>query len=312
MILPTKIESQLTNFIKPKIVFIAENKQYQFNKKWLTNINENTFNESLLTLLLDLNEHLKAGKNNQDFLKSLINILDAETNWFYEQQILKTDNFEGFLSTIKTIISTDEGAPPKEKYSIDFILKCNKNTILEVNSEDNYYYKIWELRNEYNNYIEAIDFEKVKLRYVMQLHYNSLLKAFHYIDALLLDYDKINFSEFNYNGLLESYDLIEPSKKEVSHQKCHVNLNKKETAQLFVFLMRTGFFSFDEDERKNRALLTKFIESHFTYNGENETKSVIKNMNQEFTPLFHPNEKNQLPFITKLIDILEIRKSNLE
>ena len=106
--------------------------------------------------------------------------------------------------------------------------------------------------------------------------------------------------------------LIEPSKKEVSHQKCHVNLNKKETAQLFAFLMQSGFFSFDEDERKNRALLTKFIETHFTYNGENETKSVIKNMNQEFTPLFHPNEKNQLPFITKLIDILEIRKSNLE
>ena len=167
-------------------------------------------------------------------------------------------------------------------------------------------------KNDFDNYKKPLHFEKVKLRYVMQLFYDSLILVFQYLDALLLDYETINFSEFDYDKLLEDFDLQSEKNKTVSIKKCHINLNKKDTAQLFAFLMETELFSFHTDKRKNRAELSKFIQANFTYKGDNDTKSIIKNINQEFTDLFHPNQSKQLPYVKELLQVVENRISELE
>ena len=70
MPLPSKIETQLYNFTNPKIVFEEEYNQYLFNEKWLIDVNENTFKESIRQILIDVNEHLKVGLQYKEFLKS--------------------------------------------------------------------------------------------------------------------------------------------------------------------------------------------------------------------------------------------------
>jgi hypothetical protein len=57
MPLPSKIETQLYNFTNSKIVFEEEYNQYLFNEKWLIDVNENTFKESIRQILIDVNEY---------------------------------------------------------------------------------------------------------------------------------------------------------------------------------------------------------------------------------------------------------------
>jgi hypothetical protein len=313
MSLPSKIETQLYNFTNPKIGFVEEYNQYLFNEKWLIDVNENTFKESLRQILTDVNEHLKVGLQNKEFLKSLIEILDKKFEWFSENQILNIKSFENFVSQIKTDNSANiKSIPSEEKYSIEFLINSNEDTGLQLSDEENYYYDLWRFKNDFDNYKKSIDFEKVKLRYVMQLFYDSLIGVFQYLDALLLNYDTINFSEFDFDKLLEDFDFQSETNTPIFNKKCHINFNKKDTAQLFAFLMETGLFSFHTDKRKNRAELSKFIQANFTYKGDNDTKSIIKNINQEFTDLFHPNQAKQLPFMKELLQIVEKRISELE
>ena len=313
MPLPSKIETQLYNFTNPKIVFEEEFNQYIFNEKWLIDVNENSFKEGLRQILTDVNEHLKVGLQNKEFLKSLIAILDKKTEWFSENQIFNIKHLDNFVSHIQTDNSDNiKSAPAEEKYSIEFLINSDVDNGLQLSDEENYYYDLWRFKNDFDNYKKSLDFEKVKLRYVMQLFYDSLILVFQYLDALLLDYDTINFSEFDYDKLLEDFDLQSETNKTVSIKKCHINLNKKDTAQLFAFLMETGLFSFHTDKRKNRAQLSKFIQANFTCKGDNDTRSIIKNINQEFTDLFHPNQSKQLPYVKELLHIVEERISELE
>lgn len=313
MPLPSKIETQLYNFTNPKIVFEEEFNQYIFNEKWLIDVNENSFKEGLRQILTDVNEHLKVGLQNKEFLKSLIAILDKKTEWFSENQIFNIKHLDNFVSHIQTDNSDNiKSAPAEEKYSIEFLINSDVDNGLQLSDEENYYYDLWRFKNDFDNYKKSLDFEKVKLRYVMQLFYDSLILVFQYLDALLLDYDTINFSEFDYDKLLEDFDLQSETNKTVSIKKCQINLNKKDTAQLFAFLMETGLFSFHTDKRKNRAQLSKFIQANFTCKGDNDTRSIIKNINQEFTDLFHPNQSKQLPYVKELLHIVEERISELE
>lgn len=313
MALPSKIETQLYNFTKPKIVFVEEFNQFLFNEKWLTDISEKTFKDDLYDILNDVNEHLKVGLLNKEFLKSLIEILDKKFEWFSENQILNIKHFEGFVFQIKTDSSTNIKSPPaKEKYTIEFLINSDEDTGLQLSDEESYYYDLWQFKNDFDNYKKSIDFEKVKLRYVLQLFYDSLIGVYQYLDALLLDYDTINFVEFDFDKLLEDFDFQSGTNTPTFNKKCHVILNKKDTAQLFAFLMETGLFSFHADQRKNRAELSKFVQANFTYKGNNDTRCIIKNINQEFSDLFHPNQAKQLPFLKELLHIVEKRISELE
>jgi hypothetical protein len=313
MPLPSKIETQLYNFTNSKIVFEEEYNQYLFNEKWLIDVNENTFKESIRQILIDVNEYLKVGLQNKEFLKSLIAILDKKTEWFSENQILNIKHFDNFVSQIKTDNSDNiKSAPAEEKYSIEFLINSDEDIGLQLSDEENYYYDLWLFKNDFDNYKKPLDFEKVKLRYVMQLFYDSIILVFQYLDALLLDYDTINFPEYDYDKLLEDFDFQTETNTHIFNKKCHINLNKKDTAQLFAFLMETGSFSFHTDKRKNRAQLSKFIQANFTCKGDNDTRSIIKNINQEFTDLYHPNQSKQLPYVKELLHIVEVRISELK
>ena len=81
---------------------------------------------------------------------------------------------------------------------------------------------------------------------------------------------------------------------------------------MFAILLQTGLFNFHSNERKNRAEMTKFIEAHFTCIGDNNSINTIKNLNQEFTQVFYPNEKQLLPFLEVFIRKLQEKKSQLE
>lgn len=312
MSLPTIIETKLHKFVNPKILFIEEVNQFIFNEKWTIDINEKTLKDSLGDILNDVNEHLKVGLQNKEFLKSLIEVLDKKIEWFSEDKILEINHFNDFVPTIKkSHLAIDKEPPAKEKYTIEDILKCDENSGWKLSDIDNYYFDLWYFREEFNNYNDSIDFEKVKLFYVMKLFYTSLITAYQYLENLVLNHDSLDFSEFDYEKLLIEFEIRDGSSDNF-RKKCHVTLNKKETAHLFAVLIQTGLFYFHSNERKNRAEMTKFIEAHFTCNGDNNSINTIKNLNQEFTPVFYPNEKELLPFLVELIGKLQVKKSQLE
>jgi hypothetical protein len=315
MALPHKIEQKLINFLNPKIVYNSTFSQYMFNDDWLIDITGDTFKEPVLNFLQEINNHLNVGADNKTFLKYLISKTEDKIDWINENNFLKINNIDELTSTLKTIENTSEcSAPAKEKYTIDFLKNCSEEEANKIINENNYYADSFYFDGlKMTNYVNLFDFEKVKLRYVLQLYNEYLLIIYSYLDSILINNDSINFSEYDFSELLVECGLIE-TKKINSHfqRKCHVNFNKKETAQLFVFLMQEGFFSFDDRNRKNRTLLTNFIEANFTYNGDNNTRSIIKNINQNFSDLLYPNTNEQLPFINNLINILQIRKSSLE
>ena len=312
MPLPSGIEIQLHKFANPKILFIEEVNQFVFNDKWLIDINDQTFKDDLHTILFDVNEHLKVGLNNKKFLDSLIEVLNKKMEWFGENKIFTISYFNDFVTKIKKGDVTEIKAPPaKEKYTIDYLCKCDENSALNLSDFEDYYFDVWAHRETFNFYRNPIDFEKVKLFFVMNLLYKNLITTYQYLDYLLLNFDSLNFTELDYEKLLVEFDIKE-SKSNNFKNKCHVTLNKKETAHLFAILLQTGLFNFHSNERKNRAEMTKFIEAHFTCNGDNNSINTIKNLNQEFTPVFYPNEKQLLPFLEVFIRKLQEKKSQLE
>lgn len=312
MSLPTIIETKLHKFVNPKILFIEEVNQFIFNEKWTIDINEKTLKDSLGDILNDVNEHLKVGLQNKEFLKSLIEVLDKKIEWFSENKILKINHFNDFVPTIKkSHLAIDKEPPAKEKYTIEDILKCDEDSGLKLSDIDDYYFDIWHFKKEFNDYNDSFDFEKVKLFYVMKLFHTCLITAYQYLDNLLLNFDSLNFSELDYEKLLMEFEIIDGYSDNFK-KKCHVTYNKKETAHLFAILLQTGIFYFHPNERKNRSEMTKFIEANFTCIGDNNSINTIKNLNQEFTPVFYPNEKELLPFLDGLIRKLQEKKSQLE
>lgn len=312
MPLPTAIEAKLHKFANPRICYIEDFSQYAYNKKWLIDINDTFFKENLHSIFSEVNDHLKVGRQNLQFLKSMVDVLEKKLDWFRENRILVEGAKNHFFDRISIGYLSNELAPPtKEKYTIENIVQFDESSALNLADHEDYYYVLWRFRETYNFYENPLDLEKVKLFYVMKLLYENLIVAFGYLDDIILNFDQINFSEFDYEKLMERHGIIDGRTNKFK-SKCHVTLNKKETAHLFATLLQLGLFYFNTNERKNRAELTKFIEANFTCKGDNGSINSIKNLNQEFTPVFYPNEKEIIPFLDILIQKLQAKKSELE
>lgn len=310
MALPTEIENQLIQFLKPKIVFNTIHNQFVFNGKWLIDISEDDFMESALEILLKINNHLQVGINNKEFLNGLVTLIDDKLSWFEHKKINNIRNIAEFVKTI-TSSSTEIQAPKSERYSIEYLLSNDEEIENILLLEDGYYYYLRLNAGYFNNYSESISVENVKLHYILIEHYQWVLKMVCYLDSLLLNFESINFSEYQFEYQLAKNGFKELMNSSPVRQSCHLNLTKKESAALFITLLAEGIIEFDKNPKKNKVAMEKFVENNFTYKGENDKRCVIKNMKQEYSDLTFPNEKLQIPLIEKLIEILEVRKSRI-
>ncbi len=311
MALPTEIENQLIRFLKHKIEFNTNYNQFTFNEEWLIDITEDKFKAEALDILLKVNNHLNVGLKNKEFLHDLIALLDCKINWFESNDINNILKIAEFIKTIKSN-TTKLQAPRREKYDIEFILSDDLEVERALIFEDNYYFHLRQHATYFNNYEQSIFMEGVKLNYVLKLYYEYLIKIYRYFDNLLINFESINFSEYQFEYQLAKTGFIEEKKNMHLKRLCHVNLNKKDTAVLFMILMDEKIFEFDKNEMKNKVAMQKFIENNFSYRGEKDSRTPIKNIKQSFSDIIIPKEVNQLEFIDELISILQLRKGRIE
>jgi hypothetical protein len=309
MKLPTQIEFQLNNFLKPKIKFNSFYNQYTFDDKWLIDVTDNLFKNEVLQILKEVNNHLIVGLNTREFLEYLRIIIDKRLDYYSS---VKSRNEIGFIKYDIPYSSINEevlNTPKPEKFDLQDIVKEKKSVIDLIHDEDSYYQDLFRLKKLFNEYSNTFDVEQVKLSYVIELHENYVLLLFHYVGELLDDYNNVNFEMFDFDSLLLSYNLIHaPSES----QKCHVNLSKIDVANLFHLLLDEKIIFFDRNERQNKVLMQQFIESHFTYKDDDGLQKNISNFNKQISMVGYSNSPSHKAFIDSLLLKLEDRKLNVK
>lgn len=141
---------------------------------------------------------------------------------------------------------------------------------------------------------------------VFNLAKNYAYILYQFVDGLIIDFDNINFSEFDYDEYIKSHK-IEPIYEYGDRLKCVVNLKKIDVAHLFKMLLDEKIFYFSENERKNKVLLKKFIEEYFLYRENKETIFEIKTFNKEYSEVDYNGEELHLNFLKAFRDIIDKR-----
>lgn len=99
-----------------------------------------------------------------------------------------------------------------------------------------------------------------------------------------------------------------------SNEKCKCLYNKIDFAQLFYILMDEGTLFFDQsDEKTNRSKFQVFLETNFTYSGDDGVQVRVKSISRQFSECKgYTYKEKQLTFLEGLIEKLQKRKSKLE
>lgn len=308
MSLPTSIQYQLNNFLKPRLTFNPTHQQYTFDDHWLINVSEDYFKKEALTIVRNINEHLKVGKDNKHFLSYLLQITEKRFDWYQHYDFPDIRSFYKIAETIISKDYTENLAPDVEKYSQKDIIE----NIIDFSAEITYYADLRSYSKEFDNYSNTIDYERVKLHYVLELHYEYVQKIAAYIDSLLEDCERVYFSKFDFDTLPFIKELKDPIVLNGILKKCKTSLTKVDVAHLFYFLVDEKMLVFDQNERQNYILVKKFIEENFTYKDDDGDQKNIVNINKEFTKLGFSNKEPHRKFIDKLIATLEERRANFK
>jgi len=310
MALQNQTADQIISFLKPKIVYNTQFNQYQFNGAWLIEITEKQFKEEVLLILKNVNENLRVGKNNKEFLRYLIELIESK---FYSREndlSSMLEFYDRFDSRIKIFDDSNAYPPPEEKYLTKDVISGSNSIVDAIISEDNYYYDIYQYSDKFNKYVEPMDVEKVKLNYALKMHNEWVNNLNHYIDSLLLEADNIKFSEFDFESYLREQGIMDMSALSRVERKCHINLSKIDCAHLFYFLMEENIFRCDINPDRNRVLLQRFLENNFTYDDEGVRKD-IHNITKYFSRISNYKKEIHSPYIDGLINTLKERKQKL-
>ena len=308
MSLPFQIENKILKFLNPKIYFTIVHNQYLYDNHWLIEMTKETFKKESLEIIKLINNHLIVGLNTKTFLKETLLMISFQLDKSQEESL---QSFE-FIENIKVINYCRKSAPDKEKFMIEDILKGKESVINSINNEFSYYYDLQRFAKDFNNYIIPADIEKVKLKFVLELHYEYMNIIYGYIDCIIQDFDRINFEKFDFEDILINFQLINSKASSEIIQKCNVNLNKIDVANLFYFLMEEKLFFFHKNEKQNKIAIQQFIEENFTYKDDDARQKNISNINKEFSKVGYSNEVSHINFINTFISILEERKSRNE
>ncbi len=284
MAIQNQTADQIISFLKPEIVFNKQYNQYQFNGAWLIEITEKEFKEKVLLILKGVNENLRVGKNEREFLRYLNELID---NKYYSRENdvrVVLESYARFESRIRIVEKSCAYPPPEEKYQTKDIISKIDSITEQIAKEDNYYYDIYQFSDDFNMYANPLDVENVKLNYALKLHNGWVNKLYQYLDSLLLEVDNIKFSEFDFESYMREQGIMDSPALSGVEGKCHINLSKIDCAHLFYFLMEENIFRCDINKDRNRVLLQRFLENNFTYDDEGVRKN-IDNITKNFSKI---------------------------
>ncbi|MGL2963843.1 hypothetical protein ACSVH2_08515 [Flavobacterium sp. RSB2_4_14] len=301
MLLPTDLIEAFVDYFENKIEFHTKYQKYRFNDCWIEEIDNTYFTERVDELIESLMLVLISSNNNLRIIEEVKLLLDDRIKWFVSRNVRFFKSFSKIERFIKEV-NHDLDYDVEEKYTINEVLKF-KTKPDQV--EELLFYFLITNKDSASNYKNKIDFEKVKLLYVLDLFYKSLLRLDEGIN-------KISTAISKY-GVVDLKPFLKTTNG-ISIQKCNVNLDKSSSAFLFKFLMEEGMLYMDNIEHKSHSKIKKFVENNFSYtDSKSKNASPLTDFTKEVSKLKGASNKTkQLQVINLLIEKLQTKKTYLE
>lgn len=300
MLLPTDLIEEYVHYFDNKIEFHTKFKKYRFNDYWVDEIDNTYFTERVDELIESLMLVLISSNNNLKIIEEIKIFLSDRINWFQLKNFKFFNSFahiEPFITEVNHKIDYDV----VERYTIKDVLnfKTNPDKVEEL-----LLYFLITNKNTTSDYKNGIDFEKVKLLFVLNLFYDSLLKIEERIDKILTANSK--YGVINFAPYLKSYNGI-------AINKCNVDLDKISTAFLFKFFMEERIFYMDNADGISHAKIKKFAENNFNYTNKKEKNAYpLTDFSKEVSKVKGvTNKAKQLEVIDMLINKLKAKKAYL-
>jgi hypothetical protein len=301
MTLPTDLIQEFIFYFENKIEFHTDLKKYRLNNLWIEEIDKSFFDERVEELIESLLLVLISSNNDLLIIKELQTFLEDRIKWFDINNFKSFNSINEILSHISEIDHEIE-YEIKEKYSLDHVLNHNSNPII---IEDFLFYSLITNKGKTSNYQNPLDFEKVKLHFVLNLFYDSLIIMREKIEKILTAISKYGVTNF---------EVYTKKTKINSSDVCTINLDKLSTAFLFKFLMEENIIQMDSIQHKSQSNIKKFAEKHFNYStSKTNTSHPLTGFSKEISKLKGSSNKNkQLEVINLLIEKLQKKKLFLE
>jgi len=295
MIKITEYKNKIKSYCDFYLEYDTDNKKYKFNDEYIDDINTNEFEVTILELQNALIDVLMDIKNPQVYINDVLQEVNKIAVWYEAKKIYE---FENFNKLSKLIVNTKDNKliQTNSKNTIDFIR--DSNDFKEEYSDDIYNYLIF-YKNKNNNYKKEIDFEKIKLHYIISNFFESIYSFIEY----LLMLDEI-ISKYG----IDDYNQFRPIPK--PNLRCTVKLSKIETANLFNVFYECGYFFFDlKSEKKRERAKMAFIDNNFNYINQHGKIANVSKIIKEYGEIgTYDHLENQKKVIDSLIDKLkEIR-----
>ena len=258
---------KIKNYCDFNIEYDTTNNIYKFNTISVDEIDVTIFETEANILKYSLLTFLNNVENKAEFLHAVLKELKTNLDWYYEGKIR---NFSNFYPIDKLTVNTvNETAKSNSKYPIDYIREFNG----EINDKyDGIFYYLILNKSVTQNYKNPLDFERVKLHYIIVKYFDSLLNL---QDTLLSIVE-----DFNYYGIVD----FNPAEIIDNVTRCNSKLGKFQTAYLFKILFDSKLFYYDHiDSEKNEKLMIQFLDKNFRYTRRDKKLEDIKNVGKELT-----------------------------
>jgi hypothetical protein len=280
----------IKSYLEFYIEFDATNKRFKFNNSFSDEINCELFSSSVVELKNSMTKVLDAIGDPKKYIQDVLTELKHIAVSYESDRIA---NFESFHKLSHLITTTTDNEISEAKIKLNTILESPE--VLHHHLDDINYYLMLH-RSKTNNYEDELDFERVKLHYVMTKYFESI---YSFID-FLLDIERIA-AEYGIEDYGSFSPILKPAKKGI------INLNKIDTANLFNILFKSGILTFGEfSDKKEQKALFDFIEANFQYKGDSNKTINIKKIHKEFSYIYsnqHVERQNEI--IDSLIKTFE-------
>lgn len=299
MVLPNDIIKSYVAYLDNSIQFHTILKKYKFNNIWVDEVNKNYFDERANILKASLVSFLESTNYNLTIIKELRDIIEGQIQWFKGSDIGYFKSFH-LIEELIWEIEHDKVYDAEEKYSINDIV----NEVYEPGEvKERLFYHLSLNSGPTNNYENPLDFEKVKLSYLMTLFYESVVELRSFLDNLSIAIEKYGVRKLDF--YLSDLDVTK-------HEKCTISLDLLSTAVLVKFLIEENIFSMDKNDRVNRIKIQKFFENNFNYTNSKNAKIPIVDLSNEISKIVMDGKYDkQISVIDSLIGKLNSMKETI-
>lgn len=260
---------EITEYCYFDIEYDASNNTYKFNNVFVDEIKIEKFENNINSLKQSMIFLLKRMEKKEFFLSRALGQIKVLMDWYKNNQINKFSNFY----ILEELISKTENR--QMSYQPKYILESIQNfdTDIDDKFDEIFYYLIFN-KTTTNNYENPIDFEKVKLHFVVTKYFESLSNFIEFINSIYTDIREYGITNF------EEFKIIE------NVSRCNSKLSKFQTIYLINLLFKNEVFYFDNvDSDNNKKLQLDFLNNNFKYTTRAKKLEDVQNAIKEYSNL---------------------------